>query len=218
VRLTQRAVDSFRYHHGGSEQEARVQLLAMLEDFLLTSSSRVLPSGLVNLARSGFDLVITADAHVVTGYGTVHRERTWEQVKAGVPSRFGRKRYAATTGPRRHPDAPPPGPPATVEDFFERFDPRTVHLTFRVTNSYADLLRPEAPDEAALETALREALALLRGRAALRRRPEDGLFEVTHDDLVWLVSPDAQSAIGVKRRKPTQPQTQPQTQPNTGAE
>src|SRR4051794_22920708 len=53
VRVTQRALDSFRFHHGGSEREAETQLRSMLEDFLL-QSARSTRTGVPILSRDGY--------------------------------------------------------------------------------------------------------------------------------------------------------------------
>jgi hypothetical protein len=88
VRITTRAVDSFRFHHGGGITSAETQLRAMLEDFLLKSVQERTTSGYLKLFRKGFALVMSPGLDAVTGYSSLHRERTWEQVKAGVPSRI----------------------------------------------------------------------------------------------------------------------------------
>ena len=91
VRVSRRARDAFRFHHRGSDAEAEIQLRTMLEDFLLRSARRVTTKGYLLLAREGYELVLSPGVDVVVGYRTAHQERTWEQVKAGVPSRYGRR-------------------------------------------------------------------------------------------------------------------------------
>lgn len=83
--ISQRARDAFRFHHHGSDQEAATQLRAMLEDFLLRSARSKSRNGYVVLAREGYELVLDPSLTVITGYETVHRERTWEQGRLASP-------------------------------------------------------------------------------------------------------------------------------------
>jgi hypothetical protein len=76
IRITMRAVDSFRFHHGGDQRSAEAQMRNMLEDFSLKSSSTVSASGYVRLSRQGYNLALSPDRTAVTGYFTAHRERT----------------------------------------------------------------------------------------------------------------------------------------------
>ncbi|WP_349536597.1 hypothetical protein [Rhodococcus rhodochrous] len=192
-----RAVDSFRFHHGGDQRSAEAQLRSMLEDFLLKSASTVSASGYVRLSRQGYSLVLSPDRTAITGYSTVHRERTWEQVKNKVPSRFHR----SPTRTSNH--APEAGPPVPVDQFAEVFDAATVHLTGRVQKSYAKLTDMVESSDAELHAALRaDAVQLSTGTVTER---EDGLFEIEHAARTWLVSPDCRTLIGVKARQQSQP-------------
>jgi len=120
----------------------------------------------------------------------VHRERTWEQVKNKVPSRF--HRFPTRTSMH----APEAGPPVPVDQFAEVFDTETVHLTGRVQKSYAKLTGLVESSDAELHTAIRaEATQLSTGTVTQR---EDGLFEIEHIARIWLVGPDCRTLIGVK--------------------
>lgn len=101
VGISRTARESFRRHHRGTDEEATAQLRMMLEDFLL-SGARLSSRAHIMLSRGGYSLILDSGMHVITGYRTVHRERTWEQVKAGVPSRYGKRAH------RRAEQAQPP--------------------------------------------------------------------------------------------------------------
>ncbi len=201
VRVTTRALECFRFHHGGGQREAEVQLRVMLEDFLLKSAHRVSDEGFIFLARDGYVLTLSPKSDAITYYWTVHRERTWAQFKAGVPSRSKRK-----TRKKRNPKgllreasgpAPAPGQQAALSDFISVFDPDTVHLTVRVRRSFAvidDLVW--APDEE-LDAEIRRACA--KFDASNVTQLESGNFEVQDHERTWLVSADCRSLIGVKR-------------------
>ena len=131
IGITKRAIDSFRRHHGGGERDAEVQMRSMLEDFLLKSARSESSGGFLKLAREGYVLALAPNRQTITGYSAVHRERTWEQVKTGVKSRFRKRNGREASGP-----APEMGPTVELSGFSTAFDPVTVHLTARVRRSY----------------------------------------------------------------------------------
>ncbi len=191
IRVSRTALDSFRFHHGGDAIAAEVELRSMLEDFLVQSAKQTSRSDYLRLARQGFQLILSPHRDVITGYSTIHRERTWSQVKSGVRSRFKRR-----PNPQLHVPTREQGPPVDIGGFRATWDASSAHLTVRVKRSYASIaeLRAATPDE--LEAAIRSAAADL-GEAAVQQR-QDGLFEVTLAGQDWLVAPDAQSLIGVR--------------------
>ena len=190
VRVTVRATDSFRYHHGGDERAAEFQLRNMLEDFLLKSARKPSSGGYLRLSRNGFDVVLSPDRGTITGYSTIHRERTWEQVKSGVKSRFSSRSRDGSGAPR-----PELGPPVSAEDFADTFDPTSVHLTVRVRQAYARLHTPTAPGDD-VDTTIRQTLEQWDPQALVRL--EEGLFEIQADNNFWLISSDCRVLIGVR--------------------
>ena len=187
VRVTVRATDSFRYHHGGDERAAEFQLRNMLEDFLLKSARRPSSGGYLRLSRSGFDVVLSPDRSTITGYSTIHRERTWEQVKSGVKSRFSTRSHSGSGVPR-----PETGPPVFAEDFVDAFDPSSVHLTVRVRQAFGRIHALTVD----IDTALRRSLAQWDPGSLVQLG--EGLFEIAADNKFWLVSPDCRVLIGVR--------------------
>jgi hypothetical protein len=192
VYVARNAVERFQRRHGGDHREAEIQLRSMLEDFLLKSTRRASADGYLRLAREGYALVLSPDRGSITNYSTVHRERTWAQVKSGVGSRVTRQ----WSRPRS--ETPEPGPAVELKDFAAALDTGQIHLTARVRRSYAKLtnLKDSADDD--LDRAIRAEL-LRFGRAGVHQRA-DGFFEVTDDTKVWLVAQDVRSLIGVKAR------------------
>ncbi len=197
VHVTVRAIDSFRFHHGGDQRSAVVQLRAMLEDFLLRSASAISANGFVRLSRQGYDLVLSPDRSAVTGYATVHRERTWEQVKSKVPSRFRR-------GPSELSDPPPePGPPVSLARFADAFDVGRLHLTGRVKRSFAKLSGMIDYSDEELRVALISCAARFVDGSVTQR--EDGLFEAEEAGRIWLVTEDCRTLVGVKALRARDP-------------
>ncbi|MDI9913688.1 hypothetical protein [Rhodococcus sp. IEGM 1379] len=189
VRVSLRAVDSFRYHHGGDLKAAEIQLRSMLEDFLLKSARFLSGGGYLQMSRDGYALVLSPDRGTITGYSTVHRERTWEQVKSGVKSRF--KNRGESTAPR-----PEAGPPVSTADFADNFDTASVHLTARVRQSYAPICGIPRTSHAELEAAIREAIG--EWKSGTVAHLDDGPFEFEIDGRYWLVSPDCRVLIGAR--------------------
>ncbi|WP_460661356.1 hypothetical protein [Kribbella swartbergensis] len=192
VHVSDRAIENFRFHHGGGHLEADAQLRSMLEDFLLKSSRRASPEGYLRLARGGYAVVLSPDRGTVVAYSTVHRERTWAQVKAGVQSRIA--------GPRRGPgraEAPEPGPPVELGEFRTALCPDEIFLTARVRRSYAKLASMQASTDDDLDRAIRDEVAQFA--SAIIGQRDDGIFEVQAGSKIWLVAPDLRSLIGVKR-------------------
>ena len=195
VRVTTRAIDSFRFHHGGSAHSARVQLLTMLEDFLLRSARRE-RNDYVVLAREGYDLVLTRDLATITGYSTIHRERTWAQVKAGVPSRFGKTGRAASGElPDRQASLPP-------EKVAEAVDTANVTLTSRTRNSYARLFDLRAASDEDLDERIRGELRAISTGQLNRGYQGGGVVEIVSGRLRWLIRDDALLVIAVGLRRP----------------
>lgn len=189
IRVTVRAVDSFRYHHGGDQRAAEVQLRNMLEDFLLKSARRPSSGGYLRLSRDGFDVVLSPGRDTITAYSTIHRERTWDQVKSGVKSRF--KNSAGSTAPR-----PEAGPPVSMSDFADNFDPAAVHLTVRVRQSYAPICGIARSSHAELEAAIRKPVG--EWKSGTVAHLDDGPFELEIAGRYWLVSPDCRVLIAVR--------------------
>ncbi|WP_072815942.1 hypothetical protein [Rhodococcus zopfii] len=196
VHVSIRAADSFRFHHGGDQRSAEVQLRNMLEDFLLKSARKLSATGYLSLARQGYEVVLSPDRSSITAYSTVHRERTWEQVKSGVPSRV--RRFHSP----RQPAVPREmGPPVPLDRFAVVFDASEVHLTARVIRSYAKLCGLPAPVDDDLDTAIRACAAKLPAGIITQR--DDGMFEVEQAERIWLINPDCRTLIGVKSARPT---------------
>jgi hypothetical protein len=200
VRVSQRARDSFRFHRRGSDAEAEVQLRAMLEDFLLHGARSVRRSGFVILARSCFELFLDPSLGTITGYETVHRERTWEQVKAKVPSRYGNRKANRV---KRQGLTPPPdrGPVLTPVEVLAVLDPAAVYLFGRVLDSYARVRKVKGLDDDGLDRALRFELASGLTGARVGPGTDKHLVHLVAGDLTWLITPDAAAAVGVRRTR-----------------
>jgi hypothetical protein len=185
------AIDKFRFHHGGSVREAEVQLRNMLEDFLLKSAPKKPDSGHLVLGREGYYLTLSPSRDEITDYSTKHRERTWEQFKAGVLSRISSKNRWGPSGL-----APERGAVVVLSGFRTAFDPATVHLTATVRRRYAKIAELDSASDEELDTAIR---AVLTGLTSGKVVPlDDACFGVHDADRIWVVSSDCRSIYGIK--------------------
>ncbi|MFW6642091.1 hypothetical protein ACOALZ_18865 [Nocardiopsis algeriensis] len=87
------AVDAFlEVHEGFTRAQAEASVKTMIEDFAAMGHWSRSEGGWLSLAARGYHVVVTPDLADVVLYRTSHAERTWAQVKAGVPSRGAAER------------------------------------------------------------------------------------------------------------------------------
>ncbi len=186
MHITTAAVDSYRYHHGGSIESARRELRDMLVAFAAEATARS-AGGYIGLVRDGYKLILNAELDVLTGYYTVHRERTWAQLQAGVASRF------PGGGSKGSPGEPLKEP---AEHQPLTCDPQTVALKPRHLRAFAVRMNLQHLAQAELEVALRRFIGetLVEQPGAVRR---DDLVEFTHGDVRIIFSADQQKVLTV---------------------
>ncbi|MFE0852097.1 hypothetical protein [Streptomyces mutabilis] len=90
--MTRSAIERYCATHGGDRATAEAEIRSLLESLIATGTHQRVEGGAWRLlAPEGFSLLLSTDAARVLGYGTAHRDRTYGQVKAGVPSRSRRR-------------------------------------------------------------------------------------------------------------------------------
>ncbi|MFI5857243.1 hypothetical protein [Streptomyces parvulus] len=92
VGVSNAALNHFIAAHGGDRRSAEAQIRSLLEDLLAADARPALrhpETGRWRLRtqRDKFSVTLSRDASVVTGYKARHVDRTYAQIKAGVPSR-----------------------------------------------------------------------------------------------------------------------------------
>ncbi|MFM9462823.1 hypothetical protein ACKI1K_08205 [Streptomyces scabiei] len=88
IRITRSAIDRYRTKHGGDASTAETEIRSLLENLISAGEHQRFENGTWRLmADEGFALLLSDDAARVISYSTPHRERTYAQVRAGVPSR-----------------------------------------------------------------------------------------------------------------------------------
>ncbi|MER7690538.1 hypothetical protein [Streptomyces sp. NPDC097610] len=92
VQVTRSAIDQFREKHGGDTSTAETEIRYLLENLISTGRHQRFENGTWRLqADERFAVLLSDDAARVISYTTPHGERTYSQVKAGVPGRSRRK-------------------------------------------------------------------------------------------------------------------------------
>jgi hypothetical protein len=138
VSVTRTARENFIGIHGGTHSAAEAEIRALVEDALHHGKARALPNGRWQVAIEGYKATITSNGAAVVRYATVHRERSYAQVRAGVPSRISAKNKLPA-GYRRdeRQEAPrEPRAPLSVEAL-RGIDPSALRLSARAIRELA---------------------------------------------------------------------------------
>ncbi|MFB7605353.1 HelD family protein [Streptomyces gardneri] len=135
IRIGMSARGAFTARHGGRLEEAAVELRSMLEPLL--EKGRHVRSREIGwmLDLDGYRLTLDADGRTVTAYSAAHKERSYAQYVAGVPSRVGSKaraaRRSALTPPRQE-----PGTELTGESAVRALAADGLHITATACGVY----------------------------------------------------------------------------------
>ncbi|MGW1616047.1 hypothetical protein ACWCQZ_42685 [Streptomyces sp. NPDC002285] len=93
LHVTRSAIDRHCTTHGGDHATAEAEIRSLLENLITAGEHQRFENGIWRLlAPEGFSLLLSSDAARVLSYSTAHRDRTYTQVKAGVPSRSRNRR------------------------------------------------------------------------------------------------------------------------------
>lgn len=195
MRVSSGACGSFVARHRGGHRESAVELHAMLPAFVERGEHLRAVDGAWLLELNGFRLVLSADGRTVTGYDTVHAERSFMQLEGGVPSRVGKEARAA----RRSALTAPPadgGPPLDGEKAVRRLDIAELHLSPSACIEYEHADRFRVLPDGAFVQALRDALAadLPNGSVTFSR----SLIILGGGRFQWRLASDGRSLISVR--------------------
>lgn len=138
VFVTRTARENFIGIHGGTHAAAEAEIRALVEDALHQGKARSIPNGRWQVGIEGYKATISADGAAIVRYATVHRERSYAQVRAGVPSRIS-ARNKLPSGYRRDERSEIPreaGTPLSVE-LLRRIDPSALVLSARAIRELA---------------------------------------------------------------------------------
>ncbi|MGW4896714.1 AAA family ATPase [Kitasatospora sp. NPDC004240] len=191
LRVTRAAVRAFVTAHGGSDQEAEAEIRGVIGTFLTDGRQAQQADGYRLVDLNGYRFVLSHDGSALTGYRSVHGERSPAQHLAGVPSRYRLSGPAAGRGPALQDTAAVRALP--VEEIQVSAETRTV---------YADLTSYRSdPTDPAFLGRLRTALAADLSGGHIETQPR-GHHLVLGSSHTWNLSPDGGSVLFVRRPTP----------------
>ncbi|MET8629589.1 AAA family ATPase [Kitasatospora sp. NPDC004669] len=191
LRVTRAAVRAFVTAHGGSEQEAEAEIRGVIATFLTDGRQAQQTDGYRLVDLNGYRLVLSHDGTALTGYRSVHGERSPAQHLAGVPSRYG------SSGPATVGRCPALQDTAAVR----ALTVEQIQVSAEARAAYADLT-PERSDRTdAFLDRLRAALAADLSGGHIETQPR-GNHLVLGSARTWSLSPDGGSVLFVRRPTP----------------
>ncbi|MFJ8011670.1 UvrD-helicase domain-containing protein [Streptomyces sp. NPDC096339] len=156
LRVTASVIKSFVASHGGTNQEAEVEIRADIEEFLQRAQHAHQTDGYWLLDLDGYRFVLSSDASAVTAYQTVHAERSYAQFKAGIPSRYAGQQ-------RRERELAEESGRLTDTDVIRALNVASIHVNGQNVTFFAECVPevqglPQSELRAALLTSLRADL------------------------------------------------------------
>ncbi|MFJ6381275.1 AAA family ATPase [Kitasatospora sp. NPDC092039] len=193
LRVTRAAVRAFVTAHGGGEPEAEAEMRDVIATFLTDGRQAQQSDGYRLVDLNGYRFVLSHDGTALTGYRSVHGERSPAQFLAGVPSRYRFSGLAADRGPALQDPASVRA--LTVED---------IQVSAETRSAYADLTsdRSEQTDADAFLGRLRSALAADLSGGHIETTPPRGNHLVLGPTRTWNLSPGGGSVLFVRRPTP----------------
>jgi hypothetical protein len=183
--------------HRVDEETARRELSGLLRYAAEDGTRRKAADGSHLLSHQGFTVVLSPDGAVITGYETVHFERTPSQVRDRMPSRFGRARQrdgepVASPSARRDQALlnPPKNTRVSIEEIPKVFDSKYAWVTSAVVDH-------DLPNRDVMVDGLRVALrSAARGGRWVAGTA--GRFNLHHRGRRWIISADGQGVLSCK--------------------
>lgn len=208
IAILPKAIRAFKFHHGGTEREAELQIRKMLRDFLDKSARTVTTANYLVLSREGYRLDIGPNRKCVTAYRSAHRDRTWEQVKLGITTRMDSAQrdpmpllptLESSSAAAAPPERPSPSsltrtrPPArrTAESDVSRADRSVQHATASTAPVSAELpskhsgsneQRPAGTSSSKNDDSLSDTIAAVGSTAATASPPSPESADIRSQD------------------------------------
>lgn len=204
IGVTRTAIRRFVQAHGGTDQAAETELRSLLEDALRHGKVRRGRSGRWVVFLSGFSCFLAPDCSAVVSYKSLHAERSYSQILAGVPSRVAKRHNGAvlpagyTVGERRHVSPSDQPQPALPEHELRLIAVEALRLTHRAVGELASqgLAGHDDPSTLALVAPL-----LAADLAAAPVSANEYRYRVEGSAVVWLLSLDGTTLISAKANR-----------------
>lgn len=203
VFVTRTARENFIGVHGGTHAAAEAEIRALVEDALHHGKARMMPNGRWQVAIEGYKATISPNGAAIVRYATVHRERSYAQVRAGVPSRIS-ARNKLPSGYRRdeRPETPrKAGAPLSAE-LLRHIDPLALVLSARAIRELARQGLAGVDDPS---TRARIAPLLAADLAAAEITASEHGHFVDGATIGWKFSLDGRILVSAARRRPSGP-------------
>jgi hypothetical protein len=202
IRVTKTAVIRFVGAHGGTDRAAETELRSFLEDALRQGKVRRGPGGRWVVFLAGFTCVLAPDCSAVISYSSLHAERSYSQIVAGVPSRISKRHHGSslpqgyTAGERRR-VSPLDGQVGLPEAELRHVSVEALKLTNRAVGELAPqgLAGRDDPSTLALLAPL-----LAADLATAPVSTTEHCHRVEGAAVVWLLSLDGTTLISAKAK------------------
>ncbi len=182
LKVATRCQREFTEHHQVTPEVAIEEIHQFAVYALRQGGYKRLDNGAHYLSRDGFRIWLSPDARMVTGYRTLHFERTPSQVRGRVRSRF--KKIKKGSG--RH---GPPGPTLRLDEMAANVDPARIAISASAMNSFAKSHGTRAKDPL-VEGWLRQELAQALRTGTWAPAKSSEAYLLRRDDRGWVFTPD----------------------------
>ncbi|MFE2104986.1 AAA family ATPase [Kitasatospora sp. NPDC059463] len=192
LRVTRAAVRAFVTAHRGSDQEAEAEIRGVIATFLTDGRQAQQSDGYRLVDLSGYRFVLSHDGTTVTGYRSVHGERSPAQYLAGVPSRYRSSGLAAAQR----------GPALQDTATVRALGVEEILVGAETRAAYAGLTSDRAdPADPGFLGRLRTTLARDLASGHIETQPR-GNHLVLGASQTWNLSPDGSSVLFVRSPTP----------------
>jgi hypothetical protein len=191
VTVKENALAAFVAKHGGTTEDALVEMRAMLAEFARTAACKPRGDGTaVRLDDMGYTLVVALDRNEITFYDTSALEISWSQARKGVKCRFpSTQRHIRTRRPS-HRKPPAAGPHVDKDGVRETLDPGSTYCTSTAFARFADLWDMTDASIHDLEPALRKHLRWLKEHGFVRELSVTYQLVDEQEHVAWVFSKD----------------------------
>lgn len=191
VTVKENALAAFVAKHGGTAEDALVEMRSMLAAFARTAACKPRGDGTaVRLDDMGYALVVALDRNEITFYDTSALEISWAQACKGIKCRFpSTQRHIRTRRPS-HRKPPAAGPHVDKDCAREALDPDSTYCTSTAFARFADLWDMTDTSIHDLEPALRKHLRWLKEHGFVRELSVTYQLVDEQEHVAWVFSKD----------------------------
>ena len=205
LKVATRCQTEFTGHHQVTPEVAIEEIRQFAEYALRQGDYERLDDGGHYLSRDGFTIWLSPDALMVTGYRTLHFERTPSQVRGGVRSRFKGRRNVKGSRPLVAGSRS-----IRLDEMGATVDPACIAISASAMNSFAKSHGTRAKDPL-VEGWLRQELRQALGLGTWARAKDSGAYVLRSNDRGRVFTDDGRLLLAtfVEETPPEAPRSQP---------